>query len=354
MNYQPLLIPQLVEELVLTSPLQKLIFILDVISIQNYREFFAEKCVGRPKADRIALFRAFVAKGILGIGTNIELIERLKLDPTLRRICGFPEIRKIPSEGTFSNSFSEFGKSNLLEAIQSAMVREAYKGRIVENVSRDSTDVPAREKSKKKYAVKKNKGGKKKKGRPKKGEEPVKEMKRLDYQPFLSVEEMINDLPSKCDYGKKKKDGSSYSWKGYKLHIDVSDHGIPLSAIITSASVNDSQVAIPLEVITSLRVTSLYSLMDKGYDAKAIREFIDKSGKVSVIPRKAPKGGVAPELDPPKLERSKARTSVERANSRLKDGFGLCKSYFKGAAMHTHILFCLLGLTAEQITRHIL
>jgi len=35
-------------------------------------------------------------------------------------------------------------------------------------------------------------------------------------------------------------------WRGYKLHLDCVDGDIPVSAIVTSASVHDSQVAIPL------------------------------------------------------------------------------------------------------------
>ena len=33
--------------------------------------------------------------------------------------------------------------------------------------------------------------------------------------------------------------GYKESWIGYKLHIDAADGGIPLSCILTSASVND-------------------------------------------------------------------------------------------------------------------
>ena len=39
-------------------------------------------------------------------------------------------------------------------------------------------------------------------------------------------------------------------WIGYKLHLDTIDGGIPVSALVTSASLNDSQVAIPLATIT--------------------------------------------------------------------------------------------------------
>jgi hypothetical protein len=33
---------------------------------------------------------------------------------------------------------------------------------------------------------------------------------------------------------------------GYKLHLDTNDLGLPVSALVTSASLDDNQVAIPL------------------------------------------------------------------------------------------------------------
>jgi hypothetical protein len=61
--------------------------------------------------------------------------------------------------------------------------------------------------------------------------------------------------------------GHKTSWIGYKLHIDTADGDIPVSCLLTSASVHDSQVALPLATITSGRVTNLYDLMDSAYDA---------------------------------------------------------------------------------------
>ncbi len=62
-------------------------------------------------------------------------------------------------------------------------------------------------------------------------------------------------------------------WNGYKLHADVSDGGIPLSAILTSASLHDSQAAIPLAQKSAERITNLYDLMDAAYDAPQIRVY---------------------------------------------------------------------------------
>ena len=73
------------------------------------------------------------------------------------------------------------------------------------------------------------------------------------------------------------------SWIGYKLHIDAADASIPVSCILTSASLHDSQVAIPLATMTDARVTNLYDLMDSAYDAVEIREHSQALGHVAII-----------------------------------------------------------------------
>ena len=63
---------------------------------------------------------------------------------------------------------------------------------------------------------------------------------------------MLADLPRHCDVGvKRNAQGHQGSWIGYKLHIDSADGEIPISCVLTSASVHDSQVAIPLASMTA-------------------------------------------------------------------------------------------------------
>ena len=56
------------------------------------------------------------------------------------------------------------------------------------------------------------------------------------------------------------------------MHIDTADGEIPISCVLTAASVHDSQVAIPLATITAGQVTNLYDLMDSAYDVAAIKQ----------------------------------------------------------------------------------
>jgi hypothetical protein len=93
----------------------------------------------------------------------------------------------------------------------------------------------------------------KKRGRPKKGEVRIKESIRLEKQSAgMSLFEMTADLPTACNVGTKRNSkGYKTNWIGYKPHIDACGVGIPISCLLTSASLHDSQVAIPLVVITN-------------------------------------------------------------------------------------------------------
>ena len=57
---------------------------------------------GRPQEDRAALARAFIAKAVFAITTTRGLVERLAIDPPLRRLCGWSRAEEVPSEATFS------------------------------------------------------------------------------------------------------------------------------------------------------------------------------------------------------------------------------------------------------------
>ena len=50
---------------------------------------------GRPAKDRLAIARALVAKAVYNFATTRDLIERLKSDVVLRRICGWDGSAKL-------------------------------------------------------------------------------------------------------------------------------------------------------------------------------------------------------------------------------------------------------------------
>jgi transposase len=366
LNIQGVLFPFLKEELgELSETLQKLVCILELIRIEAFipRQYWKE---GRPAKDRAAIARAFIAKIVFKLPTTRALLDRLEVDIKLRRICGFETKEEIPSESTFSRAFEEFSKTQLPEKVHEALVKKSYENQLVGHLSIDSTSIEAREKPKKKEKSKKTKAKKRKKGRPKKEEEEKPDLSRLEKQPSMTIKEMRDDLPKGCDVGTKKNSkGYKITWNGYKLHLDVADGDIPISAILTSASLHDSQVAIPLMAMSSERVTSLYDVMDSAYDSKAISDYSQTLGHVSLIdcnPRRDRK--LAEEIcleasrkkllniQYPEEIRYNERSSVERVNGNLKDNFGGRMIGVRGQAkVFCHLMFGVLALTADQIIR---
>jgi Transposase domain (DUF772) len=182
--------------------------------------------VGRPAKDRRAIARAFVAKAVCNMSTTRQLLERLAVDTTLRRICGGESPREIPHEAQFSRAFAEFAETQLPQRLHEALLAETQKDRLIGHISRDSTEIEAREKPVRPLvAVEPAKPAAGKKGRPKKGEpQPAPEPTRMERQAGMKLEELLADLPRDCNVGSKKNSkGYLETWVGYKLHPDVAD-----------------------------------------------------------------------------------------------------------------------------------
>ena len=363
------LFPWLEEELCeLTKKEQELVTALELIRIERFTTF-SRSLRGRPPKERAAVARAFVAKAVYNMPTTRALLDRLACDMKLRRICGWEQKGGIPSESTFSRVFAEFSESQLPVYVHQAMISENLSEDIVGHISRDSTEIEVREKPHKETKAETESDGEKAKrklGRPKKGEESVKEPTRLERQQTMTLEEMLKDLPHRCDVGTKKNSkGFKETWIGYKLHLDAADGQIPVSCILTSASTHESQVALPLATMTSQRVTNLYDLMDSAYDAPIIREHSKSLGHVPIIdinPRRNTQ--LKEELraearcfellhfERPEDRRYNERTNVERVYGRLKDEFGGRMIRVRGyAKVMTHLMFGILALTADQLMR---
>lgn len=202
-------------------------------------------------------------------------------------------------------------------------------------------------------------------GRPRKGEVVEKPVRRLAQQPGMTLDQMLADLPRARSIGNRKNaKGSKEFWRGYRLHIDVAGGDIPISCLLTSAHVHDSQAAIPLATMTAQRVTNLYDLMDSAYDAAEIHDHSKSLGHVTVIDP-VPRSKTAKDIwamekkarahiawKPAEALRLAQRTSCERVNSRLKDQFGGNHLRVRGPAKAMcHLMFGILALTVDQLVR---
>ena len=386
-HIQGTLFPWLREEIdPMTEALGRLVTTLDVIGLEA---FVPEppRGPGRPQGDRRALARAFVAKAVLGVPTTTALIERLDVDKSLRRILGWERRSQVPSEATFSRAFAEFAQSDLPAKMHAALIERSLGGRIVGVIARDATEIEARKKPVKtepndKVAAARWRSADaqardppppdgaqptRKRGRPRKDEQrPKPEPTRLERQTTQNLDQMLADLPSACDVGSKKNSkGYKETWIGYKLHLDVACGQIPVSCVLTSASVHDSQVAIPLMTMTGARVSYLYDLMDAAYDAAAIHDHSKALGHAPIIDRNFRAQHEAKAEWAKEVERMKLihipdpddrlfdfRTMAERVNARLKDEFGARAVRVRGAIkVKCHLMFGVVALAVDQILR---
>jgi len=314
---------------------------------------------GCPPSDRLALCKAFIAKAVWDFSTTRDLIDAIRHRPALRRLCGWEALGEVPSESTFSRAFDQFSSDNRPQAIHEALIKTHYGEKIAGHISRDATAIHAREKATAKPQEKseskpgtESKGGKR--GRRRKDEPPAPppEPKRLQQQLGRNLEANLDDLPKNCDWGCKKNSQSKKEcWCGYKLHLDVIDGDIPVSAILTSASLHDSQVAIPLAQMSAERIVNLYDLADAAYDAKEIREMSARLGHVAIIDDN-PGRGEKREFSPAEAVRYRERSAVERVNSHLHEQHGGRHVHVRGPVkVAAHLAFGLVVIAAEQMLR---
>lgn len=317
---------------------------------------------GRPPADRVPVARAFIAKAVFNIPTTSHLIERLAHDKTLRRLCGWHRVRAVPSEATFSRAFAEFAASELAVRMHQTLILATQKDRLIGHISRDATAIEAREKPVKVEALERRRSKKK----PQKGEPGYDTVRRLERQRSMTLTEMHADLPKQCAVGiKPDAKGFKTAWTGYKRHLDIADGGIPISAILTSASLHDSQAAIPLATMTAQRITNCYDLMDPAYDAPEIDAACRALGRIPIVPPQARRDAALEQelaaeskarrtlnFETAEQVRYRERTTAERANGRLKDEFGgRCVRVRGHAKVMGHLMFGILALTVDQLMR---
>ena len=274
--------------------------------------------------------------------------DRLLSSSNLRTITGVAEVPSLSVISKKTDTLIDFVDfSSILASICSSF----YKDRLVCHLSIDSTIAEAREKPVKAEKPRR----KRKRGRKRKGsEEPtIAEEKEQLYGLMENggVDEFLSTLEHRCSVTGKKNSKGNMEWSiGYKAHLAVDDNGIIVAHHVTGASVHDSQVAIPLMRMADRRCDYLYALMDGGYTSQRIEAFASSIGKVPIIDRRADRNGNKKEMEPCKAERYKARTTVERTNSELKECFLPGKLYSRGKKGILQIELSILMLDIKKIS----
>lgn len=360
-NIQYLLFPLLEKQIGELSPLhKKLTSILELVRIEEFIPCYRFN-MGRPAKDRVFMARSYIAKIVFKLPHSKQLIQYLKQDEQLRAICGWQSIKDIPSESKFSRAFKEFANNSLPDRVHKALIKEAYRDEILGHVVKDSTPLEVREKHVTKSDAKDRKKlrDRERMRRKRKGGLNSRE-KQLQAE---SLEEMLEGIPIHCDMGMKKSaQGYTEIWKGYKLHVAVDDNCIPLAAIVTSASVNDCEVAIPLATKSNQVAHNVYDLMDAAYDHPEIREHSKSLGHIPIIDHcpcnQAQKTEKIAEKRRKKLLnfqtaediRYRNRFAKERFNAQYKDFHGGRTILFRGHSKVTcHVMFGVLVVAASTM-----
>jgi Transposase DDE domain/Transposase domain (DUF772) len=360
-NIQYNLFPFLEQEIGELSPIhKKLVAILELIRIEEFIPSW-KFINGRPPKDILAIARANIAKIVFKITYTNQLIRVLKSDKQLQLICGFDVFTHLPSESKFSRAFSKFAKLSLPEKVHQALVKEIYKDDLLQNVVIDSTPVEAREKVVKKELKRAER--KRKLDRERAKAKRHGELNRRQIQ--LKEEECVSvaKLPKVCDRGmKRSSQGYTMIWKGYKLHVAINEDCVPLAAILTSASLNDCEVAIPLMKKSHKVALNLYNIMDAAYDHPEIRQAAISDGRIPIID-KCPHNPAQKEEKNAEMatkrklnlwtaedRRYKSRFSKERFNALYKDFNGGRNIFFKGyEKVNCHVMFGILTTTASTL-----
>lgn len=359
---QTSLFPVLAEETGSLSPKAQLL--VRVLAMTPFGPWIGgRQSLGRPCENRSALAAAFIAKAIYNLSTTRQLIEELGNNAQLRRLCGWNQASQLPHESTFSRAFAEFASTELPQKLHETLIRSTQKQRLIGHISRDSTAIVARERF---PGPPPEPCKKKKRGLKPKQAKAAERGTLIERQRHMNLPAMLAGLSGQCAIGvKTSSDGNQQYWRGFKLHTDVADGQIPISAILTGANVHDVNVAIPLMTMTYKRVTSLYDLMDTAYDAGAVLEHSRSLGHVPIVQPHARRAGksksilpkVFPAKQTPQLtwaqqDRYRERTAVERVYARLKDEFGARNVRVRGPAkVMAHLMFGVLALTVDQILK---
>ena len=214
-----------------------------VAVLQQYRH------TGRPGYPPRAMLRAYLAKLVLSVRFNTQLLERLRGSRKLRTVCGFD--RAVPSESALSRFTDRLSRhrdllDQCLIEVTAALRERAPK--VKKRPGRQDQPLP-----------------------------PLGAVLAIDSTVFRSFSDPNRKVASDPDarwgwkHTTRVKDGDTTFEFGYKMHL-ISDatHGVPLAFTLTPANAGDSP-QLPGLIKKAQRpcpwLQPHYLLADKGYDS---------------------------------------------------------------------------------------
>ena len=320
---------------------------------------------GRIGYDLIAILGIQLLKIHYRQPTMKETLLLLQENENLREILG---ICQVPSTASASRLARKVGKI-VKPTILHERVIQAYKegmNRTVGHLSIDSTTIAAREKPFVRAkevvtpaipAVLKKKGRKKKGSPEEKAYLEEKAETQREKREYLeeNPERSLSELETRCSMTAKQNSKGKRQWFiGYKAHLATDDFGVTIAFAVTGACVHDCKVAVPLMKMANQRTDFFYALMDKGYLNPDINAYADKIGRKVIIDQRAHRSVAALPMEKADAVRYRARTTVERSNSELKDGFLPDKIYRRGSHARYDIELAILMTTMKKVWKMLL
>ena len=105
----------------------RLVLICVLVKVER---FFAA-CQAVP---RQPLMRAFSATSVRDLPTTCGLINKVKDDATLPRLCRWPREGSVPSEAAISRAFSESCKARIAKRMHEALAKDVLCGELIGHI----------------------------------------------------------------------------------------------------------------------------------------------------------------------------------------------------------------------------
>ncbi|PKM48083.1 MAG: IS5/IS1182 family transposase [Firmicutes bacterium HGW-Firmicutes-8] len=255
----------------------------------------------------MAMIYSLFIRVVERIPTIKDLVRRLKRSIEFRDDCGFTGADQIPSEAAYSRMIKKIQTANILQSTHHQLIAQAFQEGFIDAtvVAIDATHIEARDRQPEKKTENSEalptELPKKKRGRKSKAEREqwLKEQeeleaarslfeKKVEQQLPYSFDELDKEIPLDPEWGvKKNSEGKNVFWYGFKGHllVDCQSQHI-LTALFSSAHINDGKMAIPL--LKSLAEHHPYLLVkhvlgDAGYDLGPIYKQAELLGARALI-----------------------------------------------------------------------
>lgn len=225
-----------------------------LLSRDERRMLYRYHRIGRIGYDLSPILGIQILKLYYKVSTIKDTLFLLQENENLRIILGLCEVPSPATMSRLSRNVEQIIKPIILHE-RLIQFYDSEMGRVVDNLSIDSTTIEAREKPIKKQKKPKDATPLQKRGPKIKGsveekeylERKEEEQKRKQEYLTESPETSISKLETRCSITAKQNSKGKKQWFiGYKAHIATDDFGVPISFAVTGACVHDCKVAVPL------------------------------------------------------------------------------------------------------------